>query len=47
MKDEKKGFGYIGKIKNQSSQVVEAPLLTTPKKQGKVKQGTDLRSGKK
>jgi hypothetical protein len=37
---------YIGKIKNQGTQVVKAPNQTAATKTGKVKTGTDLRTGK-
>ena len=48
MKDAKKGgWGYVGRIKNQGSQVVKAPFQTTPKKSGTVKTGRDLRAGRK
>lgn len=43
----KENWGYVGKIKNQGSQIVEAPMQTTPTKKATVKEGTDLRSGKK
>lgn len=42
----KRDWGYIGKIKNQSSQKVEAPMQTTAAKTGKVRKGNDLRTGK-
>lgn len=38
--------GYIGKIKNAGTQVVQAPYQTTDAKKGTVKKGTDLRAGK-
>ena len=38
--------GYIGKIKNGGTQVVQAPNQTVDPKKGTVKTGTDLRSGK-
>jgi hypothetical protein len=38
---------YYGKIKNSSVQKVEAPKQSTLPKKGKVKTGTDLRTGKK
>ena len=41
------GFGYVGRIKNSGTQVVQAPIQTTVSKKGTVKQGNDLRSGKK
>lgn len=37
--------GYIGKIKNGSTQVVKAPHQTTDPKKGTVKTGSDLRTG--
>ena len=43
----KRGGGYVGRIKNTGSQVVEAPNQTTVSKKGTVKTGNDLRSGKK
>lgn len=40
--------GYIGRIKNGGSQVVKAPnQTTTGGKNGTVKTGADLRTGKK
>ena len=40
--------GYVGKIKNQGTQVVKAPSqITPPAKKGTVKTGSDLRTGKK
>lgn len=39
--------GYIGKIKNGGTQVVEAPNQHTDPKKGKVQKGEDLRTGKK
>ena len=37
--------GYVGKIKNQGSQVVKAPnQITPPAKKGTVKTGGDLRT---
>lgn len=39
--------GYVGKIKNTGSQVVQAPNQTTLQKKGTVKKGSDLRTGKK
>lgn len=40
--------GYIGRISNGGSQVVKAPNLKQGKKgTGKVKTGTDLRTGGK
>ena len=41
------GFGYVGRIKNSGTQVVQAPIQTTVSKKGTVKTGNDLRSGKK
>ena len=38
---------YIGRIKNQGTQTVQAPHQSTPSKTGKVKTGSDLRTGKK
>lgn len=39
--------GYIGKIKNQGAQVVDAPNQSKGKKgSGKVIRGNDLRAGK-
>jgi len=39
--------GYIGKIKNTGSQVVQAPHQITSPKKGTVKTGSDLRTGTK
>ena len=39
--------GYIGKIKNGGTQVVQAPQQTTDPKGGNVKTGSDLRGGSK
>ena len=40
--------GYAGKIKNQGSQMVKAPMNTTGAKKGTVKiTGNDLRQGSK
>ena len=39
--------GYVGKIKNTGSQVVQAPNQTTLQKKGTVQTGKDLRVGKK
>ena len=36
---------YIGKIKNQGTQSVQAPHQTTAQKKGNVKTGRDLRMG--
>ena len=41
---EKKG--YIGRISNSGPQVVKAPNQTVAPDKGKVKTGTDLRTGK-
>ena len=41
------GFGYVGRIKNSGTQVVQAPIQTTVSKKRTVKTGNDLRSGKK
>ena len=41
------GFGYVGRIKNSGAQVEQAPIPTPVAKQGTVKTGNDLRSGKK
>jgi len=38
---------YIGKIKNQGTQSVQAPHQSTPQKKGNVKTGGDLRTGGK
>ena len=38
---------YIGRIKNQGSQTVQAPHQSSPQKKGNVKTGADLRTGKK
>ena len=38
---------YIGKIKNQGQQKVEAPHQVKQNKKGTVQQGKDLRTGKK
>lgn len=42
---DKKG-GYIGRIKNQGSQVVKAPITGGSKGTGTVRSGDDLRKGK-
>ncbi len=42
---EKKG--YIGRIKNSGTQIVQAPHQSTDAKKGTVKKGGDLRAGKK
>lgn len=39
--------GYIGRIANAGTQVVEAPAQTTGKKTGTVQRGKDLRAGKR
>lgn len=39
--------GYVGKIKNASTQKVEAVKQTVDPKKGTVKTGKDLRSGSK
>lgn len=39
--------GYIGKIQNTGNQMIKAPNQITPEKKGKVKTGSDLRTGKK
>jgi hypothetical protein len=39
--------GYTGKISNTGAQVVKAPSQSVKKGTGKVKSGSDLRSGKK
>ena len=41
------GFGYVGRIKNTGTQVVEAPVQTSVAKKGTVKTGSDLRTGSK
>ena len=41
-----KAKDYSGSIKNTGAQVVKAPLQQPAPKKGKVKQGSDLRSGK-
>ena len=46
-KSGKGGHGYIGKIANAGTQVVQAPHQTVKGKTGTVKTGTDLRTGKK
>lgn len=38
--------GYIGKIKNGGTQIVQAPNQTTDPKNGTIKTGSDLRGGK-
>jgi len=38
---------YVGKIKNESAQKVQAPHQTTSAKKATVKTGKDLRCGKK
>ena len=42
---EKSGNGYVGKVKNQGTQFVQAPHQSTPQKKGTVKTGNDLRMG--
>lgn len=42
-----KNPGYAGKISNTGAQVVKAPNQSVKKGSGKVKTGSDLRSGKK
>ncbi len=42
-----KNCGYVGKIKNGGTQVVQAPKQTVDSKKGTVRKGTDLRAGKK
>ena len=37
---------YDGKIKNQGTQVVQAPSQTKAPKKGNVKKGSDMRGGK-
>ena len=39
--------GYVGKIKNTGTQVVQAPNQSAPQKKGTVKKGSDLRTGVK
>lgn len=39
--------GYIGRISNHGAQQVKAPLPQAAGKQPKVKEGSDLRGGKK
>jgi hypothetical protein len=46
MAEKKGGNGYLGKIKNGGTQIVQAPNQITDQKKGTVKTGTDLRSGK-
>ena len=41
------GGGYIGRIKQSGTQVVQAPHQHTDPKKGTVKTGADLRTGKK
>ncbi len=38
--------GYIGKIGNSGTQVVQAPISNTQKGNGAVRKGEDLRGGK-
>jgi len=42
-----KGKGYVGKIGNTGAQVVKAPSQSVKKGTGRVKNGSDLRSGRK
>lgn len=42
-----KRSGYIGRIKNSGTQIVQAPHQSTDAKKGTVKKGGDLRGGKK
>lgn len=46
MKDSGKGKGYIGKISNAGTQVVQAPFQPPKTNHGTVKRGDDLRTGK-
>lgn len=39
--------GYVGRIKNGGTQIVQAPIQHTDAKKGTVKTGSDLRTGKK
>ena len=39
--------GYIGNIKNGGTQMVKAPNQVKEQKEGTVKTGSDLRTGKK
>lgn len=39
--------GYVGRIKNTGTQIVKAPNQSTTTPKGKVKTGSDLRTGKK
>lgn len=39
--------GYIGRISNQGAQQVKAPLPQKTGKQPRVKEGSDLRGGKR
>ena len=39
--------GYVGKIKNDGTQVVKGPNQVTDPKKGTVKTGNDLRTGNK
>lgn len=39
--------GYIGRIQNGGSQVVQAPQQKVSRKANVVKKGSDLRTGKK
>ena len=42
----KESNGYLGKIKNSGTQIVQAPNQVTDPKKGTVKTGADLRTGK-
>lgn len=46
MKGNGKGNGYIGKISNAGTQVVQAPFQPPKTNHGTVKRGDDLRTGK-
>lgn len=46
MKDNGKGKGYIGKISNAGTQVVQAPFQSPKTNHGTVKRGDDLRTSK-
>lgn len=39
--------GYIGRIKNGGTQIVQAPNQSVNQKKGTIKTGNDLRTGKK
>lgn len=49
MADKKQGsaHGYIGRIANTGTQVVEAPHQKVSKKTGTVRTGKDMRTGSK